>query len=113
MTEIIIEKELGEGVSEVLTEKITGYLKCVILSCDNFINFGLYLNDFKDIILFESSDFRLLGQYYLPLRLIPKNLEGEIFNFANVEWCLNDNLLIQLQGKAGTKVKIVLRYEEY
>ncbi len=111
ITEIATVLEIKkDNKASYISSRIKGNLKCIILSASEPCMVKIFLQEYKDIVIFNKINYS--GTKYLPLRAQPVNEDGEIFNYANTEWTLNNNLQIDIKGKEGIKLGVIIRYEK-
>ena len=93
---------------DAVTEKINGKLLALIIDSNTQIQIRIKLADYPGITLFNKVDCR--GENYFPLRVLAKDFRGDIFNYSQEHWYLNDKLKIEVDGVRNTEVKVVIRY---
>ena len=90
--------------------RLNGKLEGFFFQSRVSVGFKISIPD-KDIVIFESV--QIGGSKFIPCRLQPLSEYCEIINYAYDNWCLNDEVLIELFAGKNTDVKIVLRLSEY
>ena len=107
--EIDINLTLDEkGFQKYTTEKINGIFKTIIIEKDITPVRIIIKLATHDIILFDKNIEKTTEWYNLKVQ--PQDSNGVNWQFDVTEIALNDQLYMELVGKAGQNVKVAIRY---
>ena len=107
--EEIIELFTGDrNNSEGITSFINGFLEGFIISTNKNIQLKISLEDNPEVVLFEVVDF--FGTKFIPLRVQSNDIKGDVFNYSQEKFPLNDSLKIEVKGNIDTEVKVMVRW---
>lgn len=106
------EEELTITLMDTRAEEefpfINGILESFFIHSSNPINITIFMEKHEHIPLLFLRNFS--GQRYFPLRVEAAAPDGSKLNFGVTQFALNDKIKVIVEGVAGTKVDIYLRY---
>ena len=105
-----ISMSTGEsGSAEILSSHINGQLYGFSFQSGKQVSLRLSLSDL-DVSLYEQRAIQ--GERYIPLLARAHSDNGEVYNFAQVPWFIDDSIKIFVKGSVQSLIKIKLFYLE-
>jgi len=99
------------GEASYTTEQINGILEGIVISSPQPIRLKITLDNYEEVVLFDTNYGTVSGDEYLPLCLGAMSNTGENFR-EPVKWALNDKLKFSIKGPFNVTIKITVRYIE-
>lgn len=103
-----IRTGFGDNAEASNIINIKGELDSVLIDADKPITIKIFLQEFPNIILYETNLF--VGQKYLPLRkeaVFPDAATSEV----PVKWVLNDKIEFHVSNNSQATVKFRVRFD--
>lgn len=97
------------GQAEVSSSHINGCFYGFLFQSDKQVSLRLSLSE-VDTTLYEQRAIQ--GDKCIPLMARAFSDNGEVYNFAQVHWYVDDQIKIFVKGAVQSKVKIKLMYLE-
>ena len=108
-TKVKLKIEEGETLTSKTSETINGYLESITYRViKGPVNFGIYLEKYNHIIICELLD--IFGSKQLALRTDTHAESGELYNFTQDKWALNDKLFLLMEGLPNSEVEFIIRW---
>lgn len=109
MTDLKIQLNTGEGISEFTTKKITGRLKSLIMNTSKDRVVNILIMSELGYVIFDAKN--KVGQINFLIRPPSHSIAGNEYTDHVCKFSLDEKIIIRIEGGKNINVDLIVRYE--